>query len=195
MDLAALRIDAIEDAFDGAVLAGCIHALKDQQQRPAILRVEFLLKIAQGLAVGVENLLGLVLVEAALLVGLVRFEMELARSVEAKRRDKGLQLIAERWRGFLAHEVGSSGWQQTVHGEGVRRQTSPFAPSFRDGPKDQTRNLEIPGSLALLAPRNDSLRGKLLLDKRRDKARHRRREIGNPAHQMDRGQFRLMLAG
>jgi hypothetical protein len=28
-------------------------------------------------------------------------------------------------------------------------------PSFRDGPQDQTRNLEIPGSLALLAPRND----------------------------------------
>jgi len=27
--------------------------------------------------------------------------------------------------------------------------------SFRDGPEDQTRNLEIPGSLALLAPRND----------------------------------------
>src|SRR6185437_2217467 len=27
--------------------------------------------------------------------------------------------------------------------------------SFRDGPKDQTRNLEIPGSLVTLAPRND----------------------------------------
>jgi hypothetical protein len=27
--------------------------------------------------------------------------------------------------------------------------------SFRDGPKDQTRNLEIPGSLVSLAPRND----------------------------------------
>jgi hypothetical protein len=28
--------------------------------------------------------------------------------------------------------------------------------SFRDGPKDQTRNLEIPGS-RLRAPRNDGL--------------------------------------
>src|SRR5260370_13124903 len=28
-------------------------------------------------------------------------------------------------------------------------------PSFRDGPQDQTRNLEIPGSLVSLAPRND----------------------------------------
>jgi hypothetical protein len=29
--------------------------------------------------------------------------------------------------------------------------------SFRDGPKDQARNLEIPGSLAPLAPRNDGV--------------------------------------
>ena len=28
-------------------------------------------------------------------------------------------------------------------------------PSFRDGPQDRTRNLEIPGSLVSLAPRND----------------------------------------
>jgi len=27
--------------------------------------------------------------------------------------------------------------------------------SFQDGPKDQTRNLEIPDSLVSLAPRND----------------------------------------
>ena len=27
--------------------------------------------------------------------------------------------------------------------------------SFRDGPEDQTRNLEIPGSLVSVAPRND----------------------------------------
>jgi hypothetical protein len=26
------------------------------------------------------------------------------------------------------------------------------APSFRDGPKDQTRNLEIPGSMLGIAP-------------------------------------------
>src|SRR6202051_1051788 len=34
--------------------------------------------------------------------------------------------------------------------------------SFRDGPKDQTRNLEIPGSLATLAPRNDGGSGALI---------------------------------
>ena len=91
-DLAALRIDAVEDALDRAVLAGRVHALKDQQQRPAILGVQLLLKIAQPLAVAIENFFGLVLVETALLIGLVRFQMELARSVEAERRDKGLQI-------------------------------------------------------------------------------------------------------
>ena len=30
-----------------------------------------------------------------------------------------------------------------------------MTPSFRDGPKDRTRNLVIPGSLVSLAPRND----------------------------------------
>ena len=39
MDLAALRVDAVEHAVDRAILARRIHALKDQQQRPAILRV------------------------------------------------------------------------------------------------------------------------------------------------------------
>jgi len=27
-----------------------------------------------------------------------------------------------------------------------------LTPSFRDGPKDQTRNLEIPGSMPCIAP-------------------------------------------
>ena len=89
MDFAALRIDALENALDGAVLAGGIHALEDHQQRPAVLRIELLLEIVQPLAVGLEDLFRLVLVEAAPLVGLVRFQMELARSVVAERRDKG----------------------------------------------------------------------------------------------------------
>jgi len=78
IDLAALRIDAVEYALDGAVLAGRIHALKDQEQRPAVLRVKFFLKIDQALPVGLEDRFRLVLVEAALLVGLVRLEMERA---------------------------------------------------------------------------------------------------------------------
>jgi len=35
--------------------------------------------------------------------------------------------------------------------------SNPASWSFRDGPKDRTRNLEIPGSLVLLAPRNDDV--------------------------------------
>ena len=82
-DLAALRVDAVEHALDRAVLAGRVHALEDQQQRPAVLRVELFLKIVEPLAVGLEDLLALVLVEAALLGGLVRFEMEFARAVDS----------------------------------------------------------------------------------------------------------------
>src|SRR6478736_6806963 len=37
--------------------------------------------------------------------------------------------------------------------------------SFRDGPQDQTRNLEIPGSLALLASRNDEHNGRYPMTK------------------------------
>ena len=78
IDLAALRIDASEYAFDGAVLARGIHALKDHKQRPPIFRVKPFLKIGQPLAVGFDNLFSRFLVEAALLVGLVRFEVERA---------------------------------------------------------------------------------------------------------------------
>src|SRR6266576_1262817 len=104
MHLAALRVDAVEYGFDGAVLAGGIHALKDQQQRPAILGVKFFLKIAQAFSVGLENPFSLVLVEPAPLVGLVRLEMERARSVEAERRNKGIQLIAKILRRLFTHD-------------------------------------------------------------------------------------------
>src|ERR1700724_2829480 len=110
MDLAALRIDAVEDRLDGAVLAGRIHALEDQEQRPAVLRVEFFLKIAQVLAVGIEDLFGLVLVETALLVGLDRLQMKRARSVEAERRDEAVELGCKRFRGLLAHDGNPCWW-------------------------------------------------------------------------------------
>src|ERR1700687_3907282 len=103
MNLAALRVAAGEYAFDGAVLARGIHALKDQQQRPTILGVKFFLKIAQAFSVGFENFFGPVLVETALLVGLVRLEMKFARSIEAERRNKGPQLIAKILRRLFIH--------------------------------------------------------------------------------------------
>jgi hypothetical protein len=77
-DLAALRVDALEHALDRTVLAGGVHALEDQQQRPAVLRVELFLEIVQALAVGFDDLRRLFLVEAALLVGLVRLQVKLA---------------------------------------------------------------------------------------------------------------------
>src|SRR5207253_2250273 len=81
-----------------------VHALEDQEQRPAVLGVEFFLKIVQPLAIGVEDLFALVLVESALLVGLVRLEMKLLRPVDAERLDKWVELTGKRWRGrFLAH--------------------------------------------------------------------------------------------
>src|SRR5713226_2610428 len=110
MDLAALRVDARKDRLDGTVLAGRIHALQDQQHRPAVLRIKFFLKILQAFQVGFEDLLGLVLDEFILLIGLVRLEMELTRSVETERLDKGFQLDPERLRRLLAHDLRSSDW-------------------------------------------------------------------------------------
>src|SRR5207247_7910325 len=125
MDLAALRVDARKYRLDGAVLAGRIHALQDQQHRPAILRIKFFLKILQAFQVGFEYLLGLVLVELVFLIGLVRLEMELTRAVEAERLDKGFQLDPERLRRLLAHDVRSSGRNfPTVHGASDLRQSS-----------------------------------------------------------------------
>src|SRR5207237_326349 len=82
------------------------------------MRVKFCLEIAQPFPVGIEDLLGVVLVKTPLFIGLVRLEMEVARSIEAERRNEGLQLIAERRRRLLAHDVGSSGCllDLTVHG-------------------------------------------------------------------------------
>src|SRR5215472_6423442 len=103
-DLAALRIDAAEDVLDRAVLAGRIHGLENQQQRPAVLGVKSLLEVAEPLAVGFDDLLALVLVEPALLRGLVRFEMKPARAVNAERRNESIELGPEgAW--CLAHGV------------------------------------------------------------------------------------------
>ena len=46
-----------------------------------------------------------------------------------------------------------------------------------------------------LLPVLDKIRSCLRLDKRRDKTRHRRREIRRPAHQMDGGKFRRLVRG
>ncbi len=57
-NLAALRIDAAHDVLDGAVLAGRVHRLKDEQDRMGVRRVEFILSRGQGVNVLRQLLLG-----------------------------------------------------------------------------------------------------------------------------------------
>ena len=57
-DLAALGVDARHDVLDRAVLAGGVHRLEDEQDRPAIGRVEPVLGLGQRRDVLGEDLLG-----------------------------------------------------------------------------------------------------------------------------------------
>jgi len=45
-DIAALRIDAGEDVADGAILAGGVHALEDDEQGLGLAGVEDVLQIS-----------------------------------------------------------------------------------------------------------------------------------------------------
>ena len=60
--IAALRVHAGHHVFDRAVFAGSIHALENQQHRPAILREQQLLHAADDLAAFFEQLFSLFLV-------------------------------------------------------------------------------------------------------------------------------------
>src|SRR6185437_10842870 len=94
-DLAALRIDAVEHSLDRGILARGIHALEDEEQRPAILSVELFLEIVETLAVGLDDLLAVVLVEPALLAGLLRGQVEFTRAVDAEWGDEGGEIGGE----------------------------------------------------------------------------------------------------
>src|SRR5215469_15973996 len=48
IDLAALGVDARQDVLDGAIFAGRVHGLKNQQYSPFVLRVKFVLQISKG---------------------------------------------------------------------------------------------------------------------------------------------------
>jgi hypothetical protein len=73
VDLAALRVHAAHDVLDRAILPGRVHGLKDQEKRPAVLRVEPLLEAAQELYAVLEELASLLL--------LFRFEMPGVRRI------------------------------------------------------------------------------------------------------------------
>ena len=56
-NLAALRIDTGHHVLDGAVFAGSVHGLKNQQHRIAVVRIEQTLQRAQFLDVFAEDFL------------------------------------------------------------------------------------------------------------------------------------------
>jgi folylpolyglutamate synthase/dihydropteroate synthase len=55
--LAALWIDTEHDVSDGAVLAGSVHGLKNDQQRIAVVGVMEALQVAEFFNMFLENLL------------------------------------------------------------------------------------------------------------------------------------------
>ena len=60
--LAALRIDAGHHMLDGAILASGVHGLEEEEHGPAVLRVEHVLQLGEGLHPGLQALLGMWLV-------------------------------------------------------------------------------------------------------------------------------------
>lgn len=72
MDVASLWVDAGHDVLDGAVFPGGVHGLKDEQQRPAVLRVKHFLEVAEaGDAVFEQTLRGVLVLDAIRVVGVV----------------------------------------------------------------------------------------------------------------------------
>ena len=99
MDLAALRIDARHHVLDGAVLAGRVHRLENDQHRPAVLRVEPLLQLGEPLDAVRQHRLGLVLVDVETAVS--------AGSKSASRKLSGLSM-RKRLSDFVEFHAASS---------------------------------------------------------------------------------------
>src|SRR5207245_6467001 len=76
-DAAALRVDAAHHVFDRAVLARRVHRLKDQQDAPAILRVQLVLQLAQSFDAALQEFRGFLLgLNAAAVGGVVVAQAE-----------------------------------------------------------------------------------------------------------------------
>ncbi len=76
--------------LDGAVLAGRIHGLEHQQQRPVILGVEHVLLLGEPFDAALEYLLGLALVLGLEATGVPRIDIlepEVLTARDAVRRD------------------------------------------------------------------------------------------------------------
>ena len=61
VNVTTLWVDAGHNVLDHAILAGGIHGLKDDQDGPAILGVEFLLQVVEDAFAGFEYLLSVLL--------------------------------------------------------------------------------------------------------------------------------------
>ena len=81
--VAALRVETRHDMLDHAILAGGIHPLQHDQQRPAAVGIEALLQLAEALEVVREHRLGVVLVVPAGVRGIERREAETVGIVNA----------------------------------------------------------------------------------------------------------------
>src|SRR3954466_2872487 len=90
-DLASLWIDAVEHALDRAVLAGSVHALEDQEQRPAILSIKLFLQLLQAATIGLDDLLAGLLVQPAAGMGVMRLEVERLVAIDTVWLDVGFQ--------------------------------------------------------------------------------------------------------
>jgi len=62
VNVASLRIHAGHNVLDHAILSGGVQTLEDNQNRPAVLRVEFLLQAAEHAFAGIEYVLRVLLV-------------------------------------------------------------------------------------------------------------------------------------
>lgn len=84
MHFAPLRIDAGHDVFDCRILAGRVHALKDDEERPTIFGIEFLLQLGQTSDSLCQERLGRVLVnrEAKGVGGVTAAQMKAVRFVD-----------------------------------------------------------------------------------------------------------------
>ncbi len=95
--LAALRIDARHDVLDGAVLAGRVHRLKHEQQRPAVLGVEHVLLFREPLGAAREQLgrLALAQLEAAGISRIEVLQTEALALRDAERIDVFLDAVED----------------------------------------------------------------------------------------------------
>ena len=78
VDIAALRIHARHDVLDDAIFSCGVHALKNEQKRPPVLRVKHFLEVAEaGDAVFEQVLCGVLVLDVVPICGIVILQAKL----------------------------------------------------------------------------------------------------------------------